>query len=271
MNGIVSWWANNKVAANLLMAGIMLAGIVSFLRIERELDPYVEFPGAQVSVAWPGASPQDVEEQIVVRVEEAVSRVKGIKQLWSQANEGHGQLWVIGDDDLDETKFLQDLKREIDAINMFPDSAEPAQLSLFRSQDEIIRIAVSGEIDERVLKRYAEKVRREVAMLPHVPSVELFGVRAEEVSIEVSEDALRRYGLTLSDVVDAVRGGSVNISAGNVRTDLGDVQLRTRKLADSTEDFSEIVVRQLANGGGFARAIDSGHQDHMRLAGAGDR
>ena len=248
MNGIVSWWANNKVAANLLMAGIMLAGIVSFLRIERELDPYVEFPGAQVSVAWPGASPQDVEEQIVVRVEEAVSRVKGIKQLWSQANEGHGQLWVIGDDDLDETKFLQDLKREIDAINTFPDSAEPAQLSLFRSQDEIIRIAVSGEIDERVLKRYAEKVRREVAMLPHVPSVELFGVRAEEVSIEVSEDALRRYGLTLSDVVDAVRGGSVNISAGNVRTDLGDVQLRTRKLADSTEDFSEIVVRQLANG-----------------------
>ena len=248
MNGIVSWWAKNKVAANLLMVGILIAGVVSSLRIERELDPYVEFPGAQVSVAWPGASPQDVEEQIVVRLEEAVSRVKGIKQLWSAANEGQGNLWVIGDDNLDETKFLQDLKREIDSINTFPDSAEPAQFSLFRSQDEIIRIAVSGEIDERTLKRYAEKIRREVAMLPHVPSVELFGVRQEEVSIEVSEDALRRYGLTLSDVVSAVRGGSVNISAGNVRTEVGDVQLRTRKLADSSADFAEIIVRQLANG-----------------------
>ena len=248
MNGVISWWANNKVAANLLMAGILLAGIVGFLRIERELDPYVEFPGAQVSVVWLGASPQDVEEQIVVRLEEAVSRVKGIKQLWSQANEGQGNLWVIGEDELDEAAFLQDLKREIDAISTFPDAAEPAQLRLFRNQQEIIRIAVSGDVDERVLKRYAEKVRREVALLSHVPSVELFGVRAEEVSIEVSEDALRSYGLTISDVVNAVRGGSVNASAGNVRTEVGDVQLRTRKLADSTQDFSSIIVRQLASG-----------------------
>lgn len=248
MNGIVDWWANNKVAANLLMFGILIAGVIGFFRIERELDPYVEFPGAQISVAWPGASPQDVEEQLVVRLEEAVSRVKGIKQLWSEANEGQGNLFVIGDDELDETKFLQDLKREIDSINTFPDSAEPAQLRLFRSQDEIVRIAVSGDVDERVLKRYAEKIRREIAMLPHVPSVELFGVRNEEVSIEVSENALRRYGMTLSEVVDSVRGGSVNLSAGNVRTDVGDVQLRARKLADSSADFSNIIVRQLGSG-----------------------
>lgn len=248
MHGMISWWANNKVAANLLMAGIILAGIVGFMRIERELEPYVEFPGAQVSVSWLGASPQDVEEQIVVRLEEAVSRVEGIKQLWSQASEGQGNLWVIGDDSLDEAAFLQDLKREIDSVSTFPDAAEPAQLRSFRSQNEVIRIAVSGEIPERELKRYAEKVRREVALLPNVPSVELFGVRAEEVSIEVSEDALQRYGLTLSDVVTAVRGESVNISAGNVRTDVGDVQLRTRKLADSEADFSSIIVRQLGNG-----------------------
>lgn len=248
MNGVISWWAHNKVAANLLMVGILLAGAVGFIRIERELDPYVEFPGAQVSIVWPDASPQDVEEQIVVRVEEAISRVEGIKQLWSEANEGIGQLWVIGEDDLNEAKFLQDLKREIDSINSFPDSAEPAQLRLFRSQDEIVRIAVRGDVDERILKRYAEKVRREIALLPHVPSVDLFGVRNEEVSIEVSEDALRRYGLTFSDIVDTVRGTSVNISAGNVRTEVGDVQLRARMLADSAEDFEQIIVRQSPSG-----------------------
>ena len=248
MNGVISWWANNKVAANLLMIGILIAGIVGMMRIERELDPFVEFPGAQINVIWLGASPQDVEEQIVVRLEEAVSRVNGIDRMWSEAREGMGTLWAIGDDDLDEAKFLQDIKREIDSINTFPAAAEPAQMRLFRSQDEIVRIAVRGEVDEKVLKRYAEKVRREIALLPSVPSVQLFGVREEEVSIEVSEDALRRYGITFSDIVEAVRGTSVNVSAGNVRTDLGDMQLRTRNLADTQNEFEKIIVKQLPNG-----------------------
>ncbi|MEL6213460.1 MAG: efflux RND transporter permease subunit, partial [Pseudomonadota bacterium] len=95
MNGVISWWANNKVAANLLMIGLFLGGIVGFFRMEREIEPYAEFPGAQISVQWLGASPQDVEEQIVVRLEEAVSRVDGLKQMWSQAGEGRGTVWAI--------------------------------------------------------------------------------------------------------------------------------------------------------------------------------
>lgn len=248
MNGVISWWANNKVAANLLMIAILIAGIVGIFRIERELNPFVEFPGAQINVVWLGASPQDVEEQIVVRLEEAVSRVNGIDRMWSEAREGSGTLWAIGDDDLDSAKFLQDIKREIDSINTFPAAAEQAQMRLFRSQDEIVRIAVRGDVDEKTLKRYAEKIRREIALLPSVPSVELFGVREEEVSIEVSEDALRRYGITFSDIVEAVRGTSVNASSGNVRTDLGDMQLRTRNLADTQSEFETIIVKQLPNG-----------------------
>ncbi len=248
MNGVISWWANNRVAANLLMVGIFIAGVISFFTIERELEPYVEAPGAQISVVWLGASPQDIEEQIVIRIEEAVSRVDGVDQMWAQASEGLGQLWVIGDDDLDEAKFLQDLKREIDSINTFPAAAEEAQMRLFNSRNEMVRIAVRGNVDERILKRYADKLRREISLLPSIPSVQLFGARDEEVSIEVSEDQLRRYGLTFSDVADAVRGTSVNISAGNVRTELGDMQLRTRQLADTQSDFEEIIVRQLPNG-----------------------
>ncbi|NNE42172.1 MAG: efflux RND transporter permease subunit [Marinicaulis sp.] len=248
MNGVISWWANNKVAANLLMVGILIGGIIGFFRIERELDPFVEFPGAEVTVQWLGASPQDIEEQVVVRLEEAVSRVEGIRQLWSVSNESNGRVVIIGDEDLDEAAFLQDIKREVDSISTFPSAAEPPQMRLFRSQSELMRIAVRGDVDERVLKRYAERIRREIALLPSVPSVELFGVRDEEVSIEVSEESLRRYGLTFSDIVDAIRGTSVNISAGNVRTDLGDMQLRTRKLADSTQDFEDIIIRQTGNG-----------------------
>ena len=96
MNAIITWWADNKVAANLLMIIILIGGIVSLFTIEKEMEPYVEFPGAQVDVIWLGASPQDIEEQIVVRLEEAVSQVKGIDRLWAVAREGRGTVWVVG-------------------------------------------------------------------------------------------------------------------------------------------------------------------------------
>lgn len=248
MRNIIEWWVGNKVAANLLMIGILLAGLVSFFMIERELDPYVEFPGARISVTWLGASPQDVEEQVLVRLEEAVSNVDGINKLWSRANESSGVLFVQGKNGVDGTTLIQDITREIGAISTFPDAAEPAQISQFRNRDEIIRIAVSGDVDEKLLKRTAEKIRREVALLPYVPSVELFGIRGEEVSIEVSDTALRRYGISLEQISNAVRSNSLNASSGLVRTGVGNVQLRTRHLANSKADFENIIVHQSKNG-----------------------
>jgi len=247
-NGIIAWWAQNKVAANLLMIAILLGGIISFLRMEREMEPYFEVAAAEVTVVWAGASPQDVEEQLVVRLEEAISAVDGIDRLWASASEGFARVVVIGKSGVEQGKFLQDINRQIESISTMPSAAEPPQIRLFASQNEILRIAVSGDVDERLLKRTAEKIRREVALLPYVPSVDLFGVRGEEVSIEVSELALKRYGLTLEDVATAVRSTSLNSSMGLVRTDLGPMQLRTRSQADTQEDFENIVVRQLANG-----------------------
>jgi len=248
MNSIISWWAGNKVAANLLMFIILIGGFVSFLTIERELEPYIEVSGARVTVTWLGASPQDIEEQIVVRLEEAVSQVNGIDRLWSVANEGNGSLIVIGKQGVDKSAFLQDIKRKVDSISTFPTAAQPAVVRLFNSQNEMMRVAVSGDVDERLLKRTAERIRREIALLPHVPAVNLFGVRGEEVSIEVSETALRSYGITLDQVARAVRATSVNASSGTVRTGVGNVQLRTRNLADSRVEFENIVVLQQPGG-----------------------
>ncbi len=249
MNGIIHWWAQNKVAANLLMIAILIGGLVGYLRIERELDPYVEFPGAQVSVLWLGASPQDIEDQIVMRLEEAVSRVKGIDKMWSVASENMGTLIVLGDQDLDSADFLQEIKREVDSITTFPQAAEEPQLRIFANNNELMRVALSGgDVGERELSRLAEEVRREIALLPNVPQVNLFGVRNEEVSIEVSEESLRRYGLNFSDVAQAIRGTSVNVSSGNIRTKLGDMQLRTRQRADDQQDFENIIIRQTPEG-----------------------
>ena len=278
MTGIVRWWADNRVAANLLMIAILLAGLVAFFRIERELEPYVEFPGAEISIAWPGASPQDAEEQLIVRLEEAVSAIEGITQMWAIASEGSGRLVVIGSNDMDEAAFLEDIKRQIDSISTFPAAAEPAQMRLFQSRNEILRIAVTGDetVSERSLKRFAERTRREIALLGYVPAVELFGVRGEEISIEASEEALRQYGLSLGDLANAVRGSSVNMSAGNVRSDGGNVQLRTRAQADTRADFENIIVRQQANGAlvrvsDVATVIDGFEQVNLLATANGER
>jgi multidrug efflux pump subunit AcrB len=248
VNSIVTWWADNKVAANLLMIIIIIGGLVSFFTIEKEMEPYVEFPGARVNVTWLGASPQDIEEQIVVRLEEAVSQVTGIDRLWAVASEGNGVIFAIGKQDIDGAAFVQDIKQRVDSINGFPAAAQPAVVGRFENRNEVIRIAVSGEVDERQLKRTAEKVRREIALLPYVPAVNLFGVRGEEVSIEVSEVALKSFGLTLEEVATAIRATSVNSSSGTVRTGLGNVQLRTRNLADTRAQFEDIIIRQTSDG-----------------------
>lgn len=250
MRGMIKWWASNPVAANLLMTALFIGGLVSFFTIDRELEPYIEFPGAIIDVTWLGASPQDVEEQIVVRLEEALSSVQGVHRMQSFAGESGGTIVVEGTSDLDEGRFLEEIKRKVDAINTFPSAAERPQMRLFRNRNEVIRVAVSGDnsVSERDLKRFAEKTRREIAQFSTVPDVELFGVRGEEVSIEVSEAALRQYGLTIGDVASAVRSASVNASSGQVRTDTGNMQLRTRSQADSQADFENIVVRQDVNG-----------------------
>jgi len=278
MEKIVAWWARNPVAANLVMVAMFIGGIVSFVTIEREMDPYVEFPGAVVQIAWPGASPADVEEQIVVRLEEALSQVDGVNRMYANAREGSGSVNIQGESDLDEATFLQDVKRAVDQVNTFPPAAERPQIRLFRNRNEVIRVAVSGDesVPERDLKRFAEKTRRDLALLSSVPAVDLFGVRGEEVSIEVSESALRQYGLTLNEVALAVRGSSVNASSGQVRTEIGNMQLRTRAQADSQEEFENIVVRQDANGAvirvkDIATVIDGFEQVNLLATVNGER
>ena len=278
MNGIVKWWAKNPVAANLLMVAILIGGLIAWFSMDRELDPYVEIPGAQISVTWLGASPQDVEEQLIVRMEEAVSRIEGVDELRAFAGESQGVVVVQGKMSLDKDAFLQDIKREIDSISNFPAAAEPPQIRLFNSQNEIMRIAVTADesVSEQQLKRFAEKTRREISLLPSVPAVELFGYRNEEVSIEVSEDTLRRYGLTLAEVASAVRSTSLNSSAGTVKSDGGSVQLSTRAQADTREEFERIVVKQLPTGavirvGDIATVVDGFEQVDLMATVNGQR
>ena len=270
MDRLIAWWAQNTVAANLLMVGIFVAGIIGFNSMEREMEPQVRFPGLQIAVAWPGASPQDVEEQIVTRIEESVRDMDNIEWVRSTSGEGFGEVYILAEQKVDFTQFMNDVKIRVDSISSFPGDIEPPQVTQWVNRDEFIRVALHGDLSERELKRLAETLRREAAKLPAVNIVQLFGTRREEVSIEVSETALRRYGLSFGEVADAVRAGSINQSSGSVRTDVGTYQLTVRNQADTEAEFGNIIVRQTADGGTIriadvATVID-GFEDEEILA-----
>ncbi len=270
MHGLIAWWARNSVAANLVMVGIFVAGTIGFSRMEREMDPQVRFPGLQIEVSWPGAAPQEVEEQIVARIEEAVQDLDAVEWVRSSSSEGYGGVYILAEQQVDFTQFMNDVKIRIDAISSFPRDIEPPQVRQWINRDEFMRVAVHGDIGERKLKRLAETLRREAAQLPAVTVVQLFGTRQEEVSIEVSEEALRRYNLSFSQVADAIRNTSINQSAGSVRTEVGTYQLKVRSQADTAEEFSNIIVRETTDGGtirvGDIATVLDGFEDNPILA-----
>ena len=270
MNRLIEWWARNSVAANLAMLGIFVAGVIGFFSMEREMEPQVRFPGLVINVSWPGASPQDVEEQIVSRIEEAVSDLDNIDWIRSSSSEGTGEVYILAETTVDFSRFMNDVKIRVDGISSFPRDIEPPQVHQWVNRNEFIRVAVHGDLSERELKRLAEQLRREVATLPAISIVELFGTRMEEVSIEVTEQALRRYGLTFQEVADAIGNSSINQSAGTVRTEVGAYQLKVRNQADSEQDFAEIILRQTADGGtirvGDVATVVDGFEDNEILA-----
>ncbi|MEM9531748.1 MAG: efflux RND transporter permease subunit [Pseudomonadota bacterium] len=270
MRGMIRWWARNPVAANLMMVGIFVAGIIGFGQLEREMDPQVRFPGLQIIVPWNGAAPQDVEEQIVSRIEEAVRGLDGIEWVRSSSREGAGEVYILAEMRVDFAQFMNEVKIRVDSISTFPRDADRPLVQQWVNRQEFIRVAVHGDLGERELKRLAEQLRREVAVLPAITVVELFGTRREEVSIQVSESSLRRYGLSFSDVSDAIRASSLNRSAGTVRTEVGAYQLKVQNLADTEADFAGIIVRQSADGGtirvGDVATVVDGFEDNEILA-----
>ena len=271
MEKIIAWWAKNPVAANLLMVGILLAGVLGFVGMEREAFPVFKPNQVEISVPWPGAAPQEVEEQIVMRIEEALNELDNVYRVYATAFENAAQIRVLTHAGVDINDFVDDVKNAVDTINGFPRDMENPLIKRTVYRNEMMRVAVHGQnMSEQQLTRLAEDLRDEVARLPYVSIVNLFGVRPEEVSIELSERAMRRYGLTFDDVANAIRSSSINLSSGSIRTETGDVRLRARNLADTQQDFEEIVVRQTADGGivhlsDVATVID-GFEDEEILA-----
>ena len=268
MNTMIRWWADNHVAANLLMVAILLAGLLGYCKADREIFPTIAFPGMQVIVTWPGASPLDVEQQIVTRIEESLKDLESIDWVRSESSEGWGGVFIKAESNSDFSAVMDEVTSRVQGISSLPPDIEQPQITQWSTRNEMIRVAVHGDVGERRLKRLADEMRREIAQLRGINIVETFGTRQEEISIEVSQSALTRYRISFDEIARAIRASSLNVSAGNVLTDAGQYTLRAKNLADTDVDFGSIVVRQTAEGGilrlsDLAEIVDGFEQDEI--------
>lgn len=270
MDKLIEWFVHNPVAANLLMLGILLMGGIGYLNIEREAFPQVLSNTVNVSVVWPGAAPQEMEEQVIVRMEESLSDLDNIDHIRSVINESQATIQVEANSKVDMADFVNEVKIRIDGITSLPVDIEPPQVRQRPQRQEIMRLAVHGDLSEKELTRLAERIRDEVAELKNISIVELFGARAEEVSIELSQQSMLRYGLSFQQVANAIKASSINVSSGSVRTQTGDIQLRARNQADNEQEFAQIIIRQTDDGGvirlGDVANIVDGYVDDELLA-----
>ncbi|KPZ64452.1 Multidrug resistance protein MdtB [Pseudoalteromonas sp. P1-16-1b] len=246
---MIAWFTKNHVAANLLLVTLLLSGLFSLSsKIPLEVFPSFETDMISVGVSLRGATPEDVEQGVTIRIEEAVQDLEGIKQIFSRSSEGSGSVTIEVESGYDPRELLADIKSRVDAINTFPGDAEKPIVALAERKREVIAVTVSSDYGEKETREYAEKVRDQILRLPNVTQVELSGVRDYELAIEVSQDTLRQYSLSLAQISSAIANSSSDISAGNLKTEGGDVLISSKGQAYRKDEFASIVVKNQADG-----------------------
>ena len=264
MKNIIRWFILNTVAANLLMVFIIIAGIFTLSRLRMEVFPDITIPIINVSVVYPGASPEDIEESICVKVEEQVQGINGLKRITSSSNEGYGSINIEVENGYDIDEVKDEVKAQVDAITSFPDDAEKATIKSFDGQPEVITIAVHGYVDEVSLLNIAEKVRDEVSELPNITQTRL-GKKPREISIEVSEKTLQKYGISFDYIANKIRTSSMDVPGGAIETYDGEILIRSKGQAYTGDEFGIIPVLSLSDGSTVLlrdiAEIDDGFQD----------
>ncbi len=241
--GLIGWFAGNPVTANLLMAFFIVGGWMIATSLNAEAFPEIEPNQITVSAAYPGAAPEEVEEAITKRVEEVVIGIEGVERVRSTAAEGSGTVTLELKDFVDRNKVKDDVESAVDQITDFPPAdADEASIAIAEPSTVVTELAVYGDLDQQALRGAAEALEAALLDTDGISLVSLDGARNREISIEVSELVLREYGLTLQQVANAVRAGSVNLSAGSLRTSGGDILLRTDQERLRASAFEDIVV-----------------------------
>ncbi|TWX49174.1 efflux RND transporter permease subunit [Colwellia hornerae] len=246
--GLIAWFARNSVAANLLMIFILVGGFFTISTINKQMFPQININWISYVAPYPGAAPQEVEEGITIKVEEALETVQGLKRVITYSNRSFSNGWFEVDLDYDPQVVLEEVKSAIDSISSFPDGMERIKVEREKFRQEVMYISLYGDLTNGELKELGRKVHNEIQQLPLVNIAELYSGLDYEISIEVSKDKLREYGLSFRDVAQAVRGYSGNMSAGQIRAENGYINLRVENQAYRGYEFEQIPIITLADG-----------------------
>ncbi len=240
--GLIAWWANNTVAANLLMLLIIITGIFMVFQVRKQMFPEIELNNISIQVPFPGAAPQEVEQGVLILIEDALEDVNGVERIVSTASEGGGSVSVEVESGYDTQVVMDEVKMLIDAIPNFPQQIESPNIYRIRPQRQVLWISVYGDMTERNQKELAKSIRDDLKSIGGVTKVEVVGARDYEISVEISEQDLQRYNLTFQQVVNAVRGTSIDVAGGSIRTPNGDILLRANNQAYFGDEYERIVL-----------------------------
>ncbi|RUO78911.1 acriflavin resistance protein [Idiomarina tyrosinivorans] len=240
--GIIAWFAKNSVAANLLMFIIIVSGLLAANVIRKQMFPEIELNTISIQVPFPGAAPQEVEEGVTMLIEEAIKDVDGIKQITSTSNEGLASVEVEVEPDYDVQVVMDEVKMLVDAIPNFPNQIEKPNIYRIRPQRQVIWMSVYGDLDERSRKELAKEIRDDLKATGTITKAVVVGARNYEISIEISQADLERYNLTFADIANAVRGTSIDVGGGSIKTPNGDILLRADNQAYNGEEFKNIAL-----------------------------
>jgi multidrug efflux pump subunit AcrB len=248
MKGAIAWFAENHVAANLLMIFLIFAGVLTLTTIKLEVFPETSLDRISITTQYSGASPAEVEEAVIRRIEERLAGLAGIKRIDSTAREGLGTITIEVIKGWDVKSLLDEVKAEVDRITTLPDEAEKPVVREVTARVQVINIAVYGDVQESTIKYLTEKIKDDITNLSGVTLADIFGIRNGEVHIEISEKTLRRYDLTLGQVADTVRRASLDLPAGSVKTEGGEILIRTKGRRYYADEFADIAVITRADG-----------------------
>ena len=242
MKRFISTIIRNTVFVNVAICLILLMGVISSNLMVREVFPEISVDILGIGVVYPGADPEEVEEGISRKIEEAIDGLQGIKKYRTVSSENVAQTIIEVVEGYDADRLYTDVRNAIDTISNFPAKAEKPIIQEFAIRNEVILLSLWGDLPERVLKETAELLKDELQALPSVSQVSISGTRDYEIAIEVSEERLREYGLSFREVTAAVRRGSLNLSGGQLRTRGEEIRLRTVGRKYTAEEFASIVV-----------------------------
>ena len=248
MNGLLTAFAKNTVFANILLVLIFIAGGLATWQMVRESFPEFSVDMIIVNVAYPGADPEEVEEGISSKIEEAIDSIEGIKQYTTRSSEGGASVTIEVKEGFSNARVLEMVKSQINGISTFPFDAENPVISEIIHKDIVMLISLTGALAEKQMKEWGERIKEEIKQLPGISQVEVYGTRPYEINIELSEERLRQYGLSFEQVASIIKKSSLNLAGGTIRTEGEDIRIRTIGRKYTGKELADVVVIARKNG-----------------------